>query len=244
MLNISSADGEFIQPNTETDGRFAVYGLPAGHYRVAASAFMRESRPAEIEITADAEPPTLRLVVLPNRELKGIVKSAFGPVAGANVSAFATDVPPVMTPIFDTDERGMFSAILPPGAEQLDVLIEPPGFALRLFHIHWEKRQLVVTVVQNGGTLTIDGIAPSDAVLMHGGATMPLITVASWVGSSSANNRTSIPMLEPGMYAVCPARDRTACASGYLPPMGTLELKIEKARTAHGTERVNTLLTP
>jgi hypothetical protein len=228
MLNITSKEGEFIQPRTTADGRFAVYGLPPGHYEVVASAYKRESKPMDVEVQSDGEPPLIRLVLLPNRELKGVVRSTFGPVAGAKVIASSTDVPTSVVPIFDTDERGMFTAILPPGAEQLDVVVEPPGFALKLFHVKWDKRQLVVPVTQTGGTLTIDGIAPSDALIRHAGATVRMHTLSAWFAASSAGDRTSIVMLEPGMYSVCSVRDRSACASGFLPASGTLELEVRK----------------
>jgi hypothetical protein len=230
MLNITSKEGEFIQPRTTEDGRFAVYGLPPGHYEVVASAYLRESKPLDVEVRADAEPPLIRLVLLPNRELKGLVRSTFGPVAGAKIIASSTDVPTSVVPIFDTDERGLFTAILPPGADQLDVVVEPPGFALKFFHLKWDKRQLVVPVTQSGGTLTINGIAPSDALIRHAGATVRLQTLSTWFAASSAADRTSIAMLEPGMYSVCALRDRTTCATGYLPASGALELEVHGSR--------------
>jgi hypothetical protein len=231
MLNISSKEGEFIQPRTTEDGRFAVYGLAPGSYEVVASAYLRESKPVDVEVRPGGEPPMIRLVLLANRELKGLVKSAFGPVAGAKIIASSTDVPTSVVPIFDTDERGMFTAILPPGAEQLDVVVEPPGFALKFFHVKWEKRQLVVPVTQSGGTLTINGIDPSVALIRHAGATVRLHTLRTWFAASSTGDRTSIAMLEPGMYSVCPLDNRSACASGFLPAAGALELEMRRNNT-------------
>jgi hypothetical protein len=235
MLNITSEkDGELTQPNTNADGSFAVYGLPPGRYQIVANAYMRQSKPLDIEIRAGEETPLLRIALLPNRQLKGIVKSAVGPVAGASVTAWSTDVPADMVSSFTTNEAGAFAAIIPPAAEQLDVMIEPPSFALKLFHIRWENRLLAVTVLQNGGTLTVEGIAPLDAIIQHGGATFPLMPLTYWQGSSSNGNRTTIGMLEPGNYTVCRASDRSACASGYLPPFGTLELEVKsRAIAAH-----------
>ena len=194
---------------------------------------MLESRPAEVEIRAGEETPPLRLVLLPNRELKGIVRSAVGPVVGANVTSWPTDVPADRLMTAHTNESGHFAEIIAPGAEQLDVLVDAPGFALKFFHSHWEgERQMLIPVRQDGGTLTIDGIAAVDAVIQHAGATLPLIAL-SWRGGGRASTsglRTTIEMIDAGGYIVCRAADRSGCVSGYLPPFGALELRVHEAK--------------
>lgn len=231
-LNITAMGNDFadfVQPNSTPDGRFAVYGLRPGRYSISAMHYLRESRPVDVDVRTGEEPPLLRLVLLPNRQLKGVVRSAVGPVVGAKVTAWPTDVPGDLMMSAHSDETGSFAAIIAPGAEQLDVVVEPPGFALKFFHARWESNKMVVPVKQDGGTLTVDGVAPADAIIQHAGATLPLITLTYWPASSVKGERTTIGMLDPGTYTVCRARDRGACATGYLPPMGTLELEVRRA---------------
>jgi hypothetical protein len=232
-VNITASEGEldFIQPNTTADGRFAIYGLRPGHYKIAAMHYMAESRPVDLDIRKDEEAPLLRLVLLPDRQLKGRIQSDVGPVVGAKVTAWPTDVPSDVVLSFNTNDAGAFSATVPAGAEQLDVMVEPPGFALRVFHVQWESRDLMVIAKQNGGTLVIEGVAPREAVLRHAGATLPLLALTYWQGSATAGERTTIGMIEPGNYTVCRAVSRSTCASGYLPPFGTLKLDLA-ARSA------------
>jgi hypothetical protein len=232
LVNITATDAgrnEIVQARATADGRFVTYGLPPGQYQVTASRFMRESRPATVEISAGEETPLMRLVLLPNRELKGIVRSTVGPVAGANVTSWPTDVPADRLMTAHTDESGHFAEIIAPGAEQLDVLVDAPGFALKFFHAPWEgERQLLVPVRQDGGTLTIDGIAAADAVIQHAGATLSLAALTWRPRSSTSGLRTNIEMIDVGSYTVCRATDRSGCVSGYLPPFGTLELRVHE----------------
>lgn len=37
-------------------------------------------------------------------------------------------------------------------------------------------------------------------------------------------------MLEPGIYTICRRSPQATCASGYLPPYGTLKLDLKTAR--------------
>jgi hypothetical protein len=230
MVNITALDGssgEFVQAFGTEDGRFVVYGLPPGKYQATGTHFMQESRPTTVEVRAGEEAPPLRLVLLPNRELKGIIRSAVGPVPGANVTSWPTDVSADRLMTAHTDEAGHFAEIIAPGAEQLDVVVDAPGFAVKFFHAHWEKeRQLLIPVRQDGGTLTINGVAAADAVIQHAGATLPLIAL-QWRGRAVTNGlRTTIEMIDAGSYTICSVDDRTACVSGFLPPFGTLELRI------------------
>jgi hypothetical protein len=228
-LNITAMgnDDEFVQPNSTADGRFAVYGLRPGKYTVSAQHYMRESRPVEVDVRTGEEPPLLRLVLLQNRELKGVVKSAVGPVVGANITSWPTDVAADRLMTAHSNEAGVFAEIIAPGAEQLDVLVDPPGFALKMFHVHWEDHQLVVPVRQDGGTLTVDGLRPADAIVQHNGATLSLVRLTERPESSTNGAHTTIGMLEPGNYAVCRYSDRGGCVSGFLPPFGTLELEVK-----------------
>jgi hypothetical protein len=229
MLNISGDSGELTQPNTNEDGSFAVYGLAPGHYRLVANAYLRQSKPLDVDIRTGEESPLLRVVLLPNRQLKGIVKSPIGPVAGASVTAWSTDMPSDVVSSFSSNEAGAFAALIPPAAEQLDVMVEPPGFALKIFHVQWENRQLAIPVLQNGGTLTVTGVTASEAVVMRGGAAIQLLALTYWPGSSTKGDRTTIAMLEPGNYTVCRRNDGTSCASGYLAPFGTLDLQVKSS---------------
>ena len=231
-VSITAMDGgrnEIVQAYGTADGRFVSYGLPPGQYQVTAHSFMRESRPANVEVRAGEETPSMRLVLMPNRELKGIIRSTVGPVAGANVTSWPTDVPADRLMTAHTDESGHFAEIIAPGAEQLDVLVDAPGFALKFFHAHWEgERQLLIPVRQDGGSLTIDGIAAADAVIQHAGATLSLAALTWRLGSSTSGLRTTIEMIDVGSYTVCRATDRSGCVSGYLPPFGTLELRVHE----------------
>ena len=76
--------------------------------------------------------------------------------------------------------------------------------------------------------MSIDGIAAVDAVIQHAGATLPLAALTWRPASSTSGLRTTIEMIDVGGYTVCRAADRSGCVSGYLPPFGTLELRVHE----------------
>jgi hypothetical protein len=228
---LEKKDAERVQPNSGPDGRFLVYGLRPGRYVITAMDYMRESRPLEIEIDVEREPAPLRIVLLPERQLLGRLTSSVGPVVGGTVRVYPTDVPADSIFAAHSDDAGVFTSTLPPAAEQLDLVVEPPGFALKIFHTRWESGRLVVPVRQDGGTLTVEGVPVAGAVLQHDGAALPLVFLRYWPETSTAGERTAMAMLEPGNYTVC-TLDRANCASGFLPPFGTLTLQLRTKSAA------------
>lgn len=171
------------------------------------------------------ETASVRLRLEHGREVRGRVVSAFGPVPGARISIYPTNVPGRIVTTHTTDERGEFLIVLPPNAADLDVRVFPPGFAYTMGRVGYQpKKPLIVTVDQRGGTLVVN--APPDAALRlhHEGAMTWLSALrSSWSTSTRQDGSLCLEAMEPGAYTLC---SESACTDGFLPPQGELRLTL------------------
>jgi hypothetical protein len=232
-------DAALIQAKVAKDGSFMFVGLSAGTYRVDATAFLRRSAAQRIDLGGDRE---IRLVIDDEQKVVGRVVSDFGPVAGATVMLFPTDVPMPGIPFNETNAAGEFTTALPAGAKEIDVAAAAPGFDFRIVHTRLQDGMMLnIKVDQRGGTLTIPvPRGPTHPFLVHSGAVVPAEIAASQTPSqqlTSAEGERHLVLnaMEPGVYAICSLRpdevpalragavDRKArCVDGFLAPYSSL----------------------
>jgi hypothetical protein len=235
LVNICGA-GAIQQVRAGDDGSFFVAGLPAGHYGLQASAFLKESDPFELSVTDDTVADAVKLVVQDVEKIHGRVISDFGPVSGTIVVVTPTDVPSRMTPVNWTDEAGEFSTFVGHGARQVNVFVAAPGYPLKFFHSMMHQGLLTIPVGQPGGSIRVaKRSGDNEPYLLHNGA---IESVAGMAFASVVIDQDDVyllPAVEAGAYALCfLTRDeatvaRTSgslpsgrCQSAFLAPFGTL----------------------
>lgn len=247
IVNVLSAERNLVQTHAGEDGQFELFGLSPGSYAIHAEAFLAESDIQQFELgdTVPAEP--LRIVVKDQQRIEGRVFSAGGPVAGAEVRVYATDVPQQLVVRRLTDARGQFVAVVPGAARQIDVTVEAAGFDLRLLHTPIGNDVLQLKLEQRGGSLVLPAAEAGDLqpYLEHAGATRPLASILDGPFahrlSVGGETRVAISPIEPGAYSVCMVTHserealragaidrRERCTDGYLPPYGTVTLASPK----------------
>lgn len=142
------------------DGRFTVRGLLPGPVSVHASqGDDLKSDYIESAVPKEGERPDLRLVLRRQRTFQGRVVSATGGVPGAVVTAwtpFGGNVTASMAQSV-TGPDGRFEVALPPDTDLLNLLVMPPGHALRLTTVLAPQGQSVeIPVDRQGGTLVLE----------------------------------------------------------------------------------------
>jgi hypothetical protein len=167
-------------------------------------------------VPEEGDSPWLRLVLRRLRTFEGRIVSANGGVPGAMVQAWSPFVAQgsASTSNIDqaiSDAEGRFRVELPVDAAILNLLVLPPGFALRLLTLAWTPGQAVeIPVEPSGGTLVLElateGSAP---LLVHGGTfTLPQM-LSAWArmqgARSSDPRRLVVPNVEPTASAAGPA---------------------------------------
>jgi hypothetical protein len=250
IIDIASVDGQqpVMQVHPADDGSFSIGGLASGTYRVAAKSFRHESSDTvAVHIGKDDTAAQVKLVVTPDDEIEGRVVAMTGPIGGAQVGAYATDKSWILSIPSMTAPDGSFLVAIPPGAREVDFVVAPPGFPLKMLHMTVRHEPLTVTLEANAGSLELDvpelrdTIDEPQGVLVHRGAVKSLIAflgfreMAIRPGSVAGTSHLSVPMMEPGDYALCavPLRNVNAlrialppkdCVFGTLAPFGSLHL--------------------
>lgn len=208
------------------DGTFSALGLAPGRYKATAATKERETEaPLEVEVGENAEPANVTLVVKPVARLSGVIRSGFGPVAGAAVSAYPTGgwMPALLR--VPAGPSGEFDLRLPPGTRDVTLAVAAPGYAFRMMRVAPRGEAIDVAVDQSGGTLAVDvpraerGRHP---YLVHDGAVFSAAAASYFSGArmlDGARLRFEIAQTEPGGYSVCWLADAEvlAAATGVLP---------------------------
>lgn len=243
LVNVMNAEREPLsQLEAQPDGTFDIHGLPAGAAALQAIARGGESDLVDVDVSAD-EPRTVRLTVRPYEAVAGKIVSAVGAVPGVQVAVISTDVKSLVTVPVTTDESGEFVAALLPGARQVNVIVQPPGFCFKMFHMTAERKPIEIPVDQAGGTLIVDlpqfDGAGTQPYLVHAGADLPLAAIRTTRferGERDGWLRMRTLMLERGQYSVCLASPAEVpllragqlppdrCRGGFVPPHGELVL--------------------
>lgn len=248
-VNVTSGDGTevLMQPQVDTSGRFILNGLPAGEYSLQAHTVM-DAHPMLSDVVrvslGDDRGEDLTLTVRRDRVVRGIVVSQSSPVVGASVFTAPTDREWLFMASRTTDLNGRFETLLPHGTNEVDVFVDAPGFAKRLFHTRLGKEDLTIRIAQSGGGLRLtlapwrneDPRAPHPW-LLHDGATRHVLGMGreQW-----GEERVSIDAghVDPGVYTLCLAMNNQlgqmragnlrglTCTTAMVPPFGQTELRL------------------
>jgi hypothetical protein len=246
LVNVMMPDGTKQQLFPE-GGSFSLSGVPPG--KTALTAESRDGAteaPVIVDLADSNEPSDVTLIVKPADHLAGTVRSAYGPLGGATISAvpvaalqYATLSP------FPTDDEGHFDLPMPPGTGDVLFLAGMPGYATRMFRTRPQAGNLAIVLEPSGGRLTIT--APNDrkdaqAFLIHDHAAFGAGAVAWLTGGQwrhdGARDHVTLDPIAPGAYSLCqltieevPAASygqlpADRCTSGVLPAGGSLDLTI------------------
>jgi hypothetical protein len=237
------------QFETDDKGEFSARGLRPGSVLVDAAEKDRRSAYTMASVPEEGEGPSLRIVLRRQRTFEGRIVSANGGVPGAMVQAWSPLAAQgsASTSNIDqavSDAEGRFRVELPADAALLNLLVLPPGFALRLLTLAWTSDQAIeIPVEPQGGTLVLDLPAEGSApLLVHGGTfTLPQM-LSAWARMQGARSpdprRLVVPNVEAGAYSLCRGAGMVSrlrdggeppaahCSTGVLAPNGDLLLKI------------------
>jgi hypothetical protein len=240
MLTYADDKGEFdfrAFPNGAT--QLAAQASGAGHevsgtYRFEASG-------------ASPHGPVV-LTLQRNRSLRGRVLAATGPVIGATVGARALGGGgSLLTARSGFD--GRFQLEIPEEAQILQAIVSPPGGALKAYEVDVSSgADLLLQVEPSGGDVVVrlgKETGSDDRILAvwQDEIGIPFGTLAQWTEGHGVRfwqaGQYHLSQLAPGQYTVClgaaaPSspgesdawKRQSSCASGYLAPGGTLDLRL------------------
>lgn len=243
-------------PATAKDGSFEFEGLPPGPLRLMAEAPDGRTSPWALTILQETRlPPEIRLVVRDVVSVRGrIVADELG-IPGAAVYVSPANQPVGVGQRVVTDVAGRFQAQLPKRAGGALITVSAPGFARRALRFReLPQEPLSIQVERYGGQLVLQVDAPPgpedwaqpQVVVFKDGVPSPLPALASWAQMNGLRQETDdllvVPLLEAGTYTACrmwlaeiERTDEAAlpgprCASGFLPPLGELRLRVPLMR--------------
>lgn len=240
FLSIPGEKGELLQAHTDDAGQFSFNGLQPGAYSLRAIGTSGKSDSVDV-VVEEASQEFVTLVLRRNSELRGLVASRYGGVAGARVSTY-----PDERSGFDlvewspTDPEGRFSVAVSPQSHHVTVTVAAPGFAFQFFRTAVEpQRSVPVQVEQDGGRLVVTMSDPQFQFVFHAGGFLGLQNLLG-DGIAVVDQQTVIAEnLQSGQYEACIAtpsealafamgqRPKDRCASGFLPPGGQLLLDVQ-----------------
>ena len=220
----------------DEEGRFEFHALSPGEYKVSAFSNLGSGEVTQtVSETAESEP--LEIVLAGMRNISGRVVAHHGPVAGASVLLLPYVESPRQIPLekITTDHQGRFNVSIPTDSTLLDVLILPPGFSTSAYRLpppSESSAPLTLPVDEPGGTIllrTTAGNLLTDAgTLTVNGQPLWLPQLQNWTrlgGGARTTRSWVLPQMGSGEYRWC-SRDGD-CDSGFLPPAGRLELRVQ-----------------
>jgi Carboxypeptidase regulatory-like domain len=243
-----------VTRRTDPAGTFAIHGqLPGRCFIEARTAAGETSEALNFDLTEGAA-TTADLVVAKKKALRGRVSSATGPLAGAQVFAYAFPAfgPPTL-PAWDqaaTNLDGAFQLMLPPKTAQVQLVVLSPGNPLAVWRAHLDDRAITLDlqVASSQGTLRLprvdsNRVSPLFPLLLVNGEPLPGHLLAAWaqsgMGALPSGDIETIPAMPSGVYRYCDlepqeallvqwgvaAPSESSCNAGYLSPGGELTLE-------------------
>ncbi|HSS51204.1 MAG TPA: hypothetical protein VLX28_19865 [Thermoanaerobaculia bacterium] len=224
-------------------GKLTLVGLDPGPQCLLAARGdpYRLSERTPVTLREQVEMPPVRLVVPDKLDIIGRILPRLGFASGAQVLAWpAVSGASVPAELTETDEDGRFGLTLPPGTRKVNLVVLPPGSALRILDANVARERLLeVHVDTPGGTLVLDlpekdlkderdekkkprDLDPCDpAASKLDALTMPhlLRRWADLQGTPQAPGRLVVPNVEPGSYTLC-ATDKSPVLRHGAPPEG------------------------
>jgi hypothetical protein len=221
IVSMHRDGGDELVQTTATNGTFVVNALPPGSYLLRAESFGQgDSDVVRATVAEDGNQEDVKLVTGRGDQLRVLVASDSGPVAGANVFYIPTDRQQLFIYPLSTDADGVLQRPIPRGSREADIVVDAPGFGMKIFHHTLAGEDLRVRVYQSGGMLRLH--CGTDAILGHDGA----VVAAGIFGLKCTAECTATIAAEPGEYKLC-HRTGAECAHGFLAPGGTLDLAMK-----------------
>lgn len=236
-------------------GRFELRGFPAEPLLLSADAEEgRQSDQVTVDVTEGGSGQEVNLVVRQSRRLQGrVVAYGSSPVPGVAAHVTPLGGPVTFTSTEASRYDGTFPIAVPPSTREAMITLFPPGFAMRNVIValgEESSKEIELRVHQQGGTLelVLPQLSESEGakvgvVLFNGsGASLSPQMLAHWAAMNGEPaqglEQLRVPNVEEGSYSLClvsaaeqvSARPREVarqrCASGYLAPLGYLELSL------------------
>ena len=237
---------------TDEKGRFEIRGLPAGDFYVYAREGERESEWLQARVEEDRDTPDLELALRTRLRIQGRVFSSAGPVAGAQIKAFASAPGTTFGGGDNTvsGPAGEFTLKLTSGVEAVHLNILAPGHAIRMLRLPLGQASMFeIPLEPVGGTLifdfgdrTVDQVRTGIGILAHGGSFVPLMAAFEWSMMQRVPqpdpHRIVLPNMEAGEYLLCAGPESymsiplglapppEQCSRGTLMPLGELVLSL------------------
>jgi hypothetical protein len=236
--------------SADEKGAFEARAVPEGDADLAAEAARDAPDPNEVSdrlrlsLASGRPAGPVELQLRRTRTLTGKVLSPRGPVAGAvlDFAALGPDSNWLGAGHATTDLAGAWTVRLPEKTARAQLVVSPPGNALKTFDIPADGSEATLSVSEEGGTLEVvlpyseDEFWQNETGLRvaQNGVN---VSLGAWArthegglwGAKAPVRRT--PALAPGEYQVCivphsldPLRNLSACTTGQLSNGGTLRL--------------------
>ncbi|MCP4548596.1 MAG: carboxypeptidase regulatory-like domain-containing protein [bacterium] len=244
-----------VRTQTNAEGEFRVYGLPPGVVTVVAedsvAGHLLYSDEATVVLENSAKTRHVRLVLQPEKKIRGRVIAGSQGVSGARIVATPCCMHSLLVPTETSDAMGYFEIHLPSSTQEFFLEIAAPGFGYQFQRLRADVEQpLIIPVTGASGTLVVDLPDSTNpelwdspkAYLLHKGGIQALSLLLAWARFHGQvqqdDNSFVVPNMEPGDYSAClihPSklftllggpRPGTECVSGYLPASGELLLSL------------------
>lgn len=224
-------------------GRFRIRGLREGVAQIQAVRAGEESDTSTVTLREGVPAGPIRLTLQRKRLVEGRVVSRQGFVTGARVTLLpdlANGIATVVSVVSGLE--GRFRLDVPERATAVSLWVEAGGLATQLARYSApEQGEILVELGFEAGSVHLalgsDVRSLASALLAHRGAVVPVLLLVNLLGSAAADpSAIELNGVEPGDYALCGgvqavralrenAPPPTAsCASGVLPPHGSLQL--------------------
>lgn len=216
-----------VQVQSDLEGRFVVYGLEEGDYRVGASARRGDellTGHSAVLRVEDGMSPDVDVVLKPRRVLSGRIVNPEGvpvPDAWIEVEPYVQGQPdPMNGGVHKVAADGSFEVPLPAATSHVHLRVMARGFALRTLRLPMGAVG-EIPVSRSAGTVVI-GLPPHPVPWGDPGAFRPflvnaagdkiyLVPLLQWsqangmpfVDLATGPERLEIPLLPPGVYSVC-----------------------------------------
>lgn len=244
-----------LETAADQKGEFELRAFPEGTLEISAARDAGQggreiSDSFLFEASEDAPHGPVVLTLRRTQVLRGRVLAATGPVIGATVTAWPVGSGDGVVSTAQSRLDGNFELKVPEGTQSVQVVVSPPGGALKAYEVTVSSEaELLLQVEPQGGELVID-LGKEDLTkrgtlaVWQGNVGIPVSTLVHWTEGHGARfldgSQVRVPQLAPGSYTVCVGaaavidpteiedwkKSRATCASGYLTAASALDLRL------------------
>jgi hypothetical protein len=236
-------------------GEFEIRAFPEGvaelsSARAAGRGEREVSDTYRFEAAGDSPHGPVLLTLRRNRTIRGKVLGATGPLIGATVSGWATIGGDGVVSTVRSGLDGSFELKVPAGTQAVQMIISPPGGALKAYEVDVSSdAELLFQAEPQGGELVValgtsEPAGSEILAIWQEDIGLPLGTLIRWAEGHGVRfkqgGQVRIPHLAPGSYTVClgtPAvlassdldgwkKSQARCATGYLAVASALDLRL------------------